>query len=99
MQKLAKGFWGRRKNLYRTTKDAVAKSLAYSYRDRKTRKREMRRLWITRISAATRAQGLTYSQFIALLKAKNIELNRKQLSNLAIEDIDTFNKIVETVKQ
>lgn len=99
LHKLSKGFWGRRKNLHRMTKDAVAKSLLYAYRDRKTRKREMRRLWITRISAAVRAQGMNYSQFIACLKAKNIDLNRKQLSNLAIENIDAFNKIVEAVRQ
>lgn len=99
LHKLSKGYWGRRKNLHRTTKDAVAKSLLYAYRDRKTRKRDMRRLWITRISAAVRAQDMTYSVFIARLKANNITLNRKQLSNLAIENIDAFNKIVETVKQ
>lgn len=99
LHKLAKGYWGRRKNLHRTTKDAVAKGLAYAYRDRKTRKREFRSLWITRISAVVRVHGLNYSQFIALLNAKNIGLNRKQLSNLAIEDYESFQKIIETVKQ
>ena len=98
LHKLAKGYWGRRKNLYRTTKDAVAKGLLYAYRDRRTKKRMMRRLWITRISAAVQAQGLSYSKFIASLKSHDIQLNRKQLSNLAIEDYDAFVKIVETVK-
>lgn len=99
IQKLAKGYWGRRKNLFRTTKDAVAKALLYAYRDRHSKKRMMRRLWITRISAAVRAQGMTYSQFIALMKSHNINMDRKQLSNLAIEDYETFVKIVEAVKQ
>lgn len=99
LQKLAKGYWGRRKNLYRTTKDAVAKALLYAYRDRRTRKRDFRQLWITRISAAVREQGISYSQFIALLKEKNIQLNRKQLSNLSIEDSAVFKQIVDTVLQ
>lgn len=97
LQKLAKGYWGRRKNLYRTAKNAVAKALLYAYRDRRARKRDMRQLWIARISAAVREQGMTYSQFIALMKTHNIMLNRKQLSNLAIEDYEAFKNIVKKV--
>ncbi len=97
--KLAKGFWGRRKNCLRTAKDAVAKAGKYAYRDRKVRKREFRRLWITRISAAVRAEGISYSRFINGLKKADIELNRKVLSNLAIEDPKAFSNIVAESKK
>ena len=97
--KLAKGFWGRRKNCVRTAKDAVAKAGKYAYRDRKVRKREFRRLWITRISAAVRAEGITYSRFINGLKKAGIGLDRKALSNLAIEDPKAFNGIVDQAKK
>ncbi|MFW6313139.1 MAG: 50S ribosomal protein L20 [Spirochaetota bacterium] len=96
--KQAKGYWGRRSKLYRTAKDAVAKSLTYAYRDRKTKKRDFRRLWITRISAGCRAEGISYSRFMNGLKKANIEMNRKALSNLAIEDRDAFNELVGRAK-
>lgn len=96
--KQAKGYWGRRSKLYRTAKDAVAKSLSYSYRDRKVRKREFRTLWITRISAGCRAEGISYSRFINGLKLANVEMDRKALSNLAIEDRDAFRALVERAK-
>lgn len=95
--KQAKGYWGRRSKLYRTSKDAVAKALSYAYRDRKRKKRDFRRLWITRISAACRNEGTSYSQFMNNLKKSGIELNRKALSNLAIEDKQAFKALVEKV--
>ena len=97
--KSAKGYWGRRSKLYRTAKDAVAKALTYAYRDRKTRKRDFRALWITRISAACRNDGITYSQFMHGLKLAGIEINRKALSNLAIEDPAAFASLVEKAKE
>ncbi|MBN1837375.1 MAG: 50S ribosomal protein L20 [Spirochaetales bacterium] len=96
--KHAKGYWGRRHNLMRTAKDAVAKSLAYAYRDRRNKKRDFRALWITRISAAAREHGLTYSTLIHGLQAADIQINRKALSNLAIEDPTAFAALVEKVK-
>ncbi|POR03961.1 50S ribosomal protein L20 [Alkalispirochaeta sphaeroplastigenens] len=89
-----KGYWGRRKNAFRTAKDALSKSLAYAYRDRKARKRDFRRLWITRISAACRAEGMSYSRFMEGLRKADIQMDRKALSNLAIEDRDAFNQLV-----
>jgi len=97
--KHAKGFWGRRSNLYRTAKDAVAKSLSYAYRDRKTKKRNFRALWITRISAACRQQDMTYSAFIHGLVLAGVQINRKALSNLAIEDPKAFSTVVEKAKE
>ena len=96
---LAKGFRGGRSKLYRTAKDAVAKSLTYAYRDRKNKKREFRSLWITRISAGCRAEGMSYSRFMNGLKKANIEMNRKALSNLAIEDRDAFRELVGRAKK
>lgn len=96
--KLAKGYWGRRSKLYRTAKDAVAKSLSYAYRDRKVKKREFRSLWITRISAGCRAEGISYSRFMNGLKRADVKMNRKVLSNLAIEDRDAFRALVEKAK-
>ena len=95
----AKGYWGRRKNLFRTAKDAVAKSLKYAYRDRKSRKRDFRRLWISRISAATRNEGMTYSRFIEGLNKANITINRKVLSNMAIDDPKAFSAVVVEAKK
>jgi large subunit ribosomal protein L20 len=95
----AKGYWGRRKNLFRTAKDAVAKSLKYAYRDRKNKKRDFRRLWISRISAATRNEGMTYSRFIEGLNKANVTINRKVLSNLAIEDPKAFSALVGEAKK
>ena len=82
----AKGYWGRRSTNYRVAKDAVAKAGQYAYRDRRNRKREFRALWIARISGAVQAEGLNYSTFMHGLKLANIEINRKALSNMAIED-------------
>jgi len=97
--KAAKGYWGRRSKLFRVAKDAVAKAGVYAYRDRKVRKRDFRKLWIARISAAVRNEGLNYSVFIAGLHKAGIELNRKALSNLAIEDPKAFGALVEQVKK
>ncbi|MCL2129834.1 MAG: 50S ribosomal protein L20 [Treponema sp.] len=96
--KMAKGYWGRRHSNYKTAKDAVAKSLSYAYRDRKDKKGDFRRLWILRINAACRAEGLSYSQFINGLNKAGITINRKALSNLAIEDSGAFKTIVEQAK-
>jgi large subunit ribosomal protein L20 len=96
--KQAKGFWGRRSKLHRTAKDAVAKAGQYAYRDRKVKKRDFRQLWIARISAAVREEGMTYSRFINGLNKAGVEINRKVLSNLAIEDPKSFKAIVATAK-
>lgn len=96
--KQAKGYWGRRSTLYRTAKDAVAKGLSYAYRDRKVRKREFRSLWITRISAGCRAEGMSYSRFMNGLKRANVQMDRKALSNLAIEDREAFRALVSRAK-
>jgi len=95
--KLAKGYYGARKSNFRTAKDAVEKSMQYSYRDRRNKKRTFRRLWIVRINAAVRQHGLSYSQFINLLKEKNVPLNRKTLAHMAVHDPDGFLNIVKTV--
>ncbi|WP_028975340.1 50S ribosomal protein L20 [Spirochaeta cellobiosiphila] len=97
--KQAKGYWGRRKTNIRTAKDAVKKALTYAYRDRKVKKREFRQLWIARISAAARAEGISYSQFINGLNKAEVQINRKALSNLAIEDPKAFSSLVETAKK
>lgn len=95
----AKGFRGFRSKLYRYAKDAVIKARQYEYRDRKKRKGQFRRLWIQRISAASRAQELTYSRFMEGLKAAGIEVDRKILADLAVNDINAFNVIVEQAKE
>jgi len=95
----AKGFRGFRSKLYRYAKDAVIKARQYEYRDRKKRKGMFRRLWIQRISAASRAQGITYSRFTEGLKASGIEVDRKILADLAVNDIAAFNFIVEQSKE
>ena len=94
----AKGYWGLKSRTYRHAKEQVEHSLAYAYRDRKARKREFRRLWILRINAAARQNGLSYNQFIAGLKAAEIELDRKVLADLAVSDPATFGDIVEQAK-
>jgi len=91
----SKGYRGRRSKLFRYAKDAQMKAKYWAYRDRKTRKRNFRALWISRLSAAVRAQGLTYSRFIEGLKAANIGLDRKVLADLAVHDEATFNVIVK----
>ena len=96
--KLAKGYQGARSKLFRTAKNQVFRSLAYAYRDRRVRRRQFRRLWITRISAAARQNGLRYSELIAALDAKGIELNRKSLADIALHDPAAFTEIVTTAK-
>lgn len=97
--KLAKGYWGARSHNYRTAKEAVERSLQYSYRDRRTRKRDFRRLWIIRIKAAAENNGLSYSRFIHGLHQLNIELDRKILADLAVHSPQTFFLLVEKVKE
>jgi large subunit ribosomal protein L20 len=94
----SKGFVGRSSTNYRIARERLEKSLQYAYRDRRVKKREFRALWIQRINAAVRAQGLTYSRFIAGLKALNIDLDRKVLSAIAYDDTAAFNEIVAKVK-
>ncbi len=96
--KLAKGFRGRRKNVFRIAKQAVMKAGQYAYRDRRTRKRAFRQLWIARINAASRGLGLTYSKFMAGLKKAGIDIDRKVLSDMAIHDPAGFSSIVDKVK-
>lgn len=97
--KRAKGFRGGRSKLYRTAKDSVRRALQHSYTHRKMHKRNMRRLWITRLNAAVREYGLSYSKFIHGLKLANVDLDRKTLSNMAIESPDAFSDIVELSKK
>jgi large subunit ribosomal protein L20 len=94
----AKGYWGWKHSHYRYAKEQVERSLVYAYRDRKVRKREFRRLWIMRINAGARANGLSYNQFIAGLKAAEIELDRKVLADLAVSDPAKFGEIAEQAK-
>ena len=96
--KLAKGYRGARSKLYRKAREAVEKALNYAYRDRRTRKRNFRRLWIARINAAVRNNGLTYSQFMNGLKRAKVDLNRKMLSEIAIHDQDAFKQLMQTAK-
>ncbi len=96
--KLAKGYRGAKSKLYKTANQAVMKSLSYAYRDRKAKKREFRQLWIARINAATRANGMSYSKFMNGLKQKGIEINRKMLSEIAISDPEAFKKLVDQVR-
>ena len=96
--KAAKGMQHARTRSYRLAKQGVIRSLQYAYRDRRNRKRDLRGLWITRINAAARLNGTTYGKLIASLKAKNIELDRKILAELAINEPKAFTKIVESVK-
>lgn len=91
----AKGYWGKRKNVYTIAKNAVEKGLQYQYRDRKNRKRTFRRLWIIRINAAARLNGTTYSKLMNAMKSKNMEINRKVLADIAVYDADTFAAIVK----
>src|SRR5215213_2845094 len=97
--KQAKGFYGKRKNVYTVAKNIVEKGMTYSYVGRKLKKREYRTLWIARINAAVREEGsMTYSQFINKLSVKGIDLNRKVLADLAMKEPETFKKLVESVK-
>lgn len=94
----AKGFRGRRKNVYRIAKEAVMKAGQYAYRDRRTKKREFRAIWITRINAAVRQFDMTYSVFMNGMKKAQIEIDRKVLADMAVHDAAAFGKIVEQVK-
>ena len=96
--KQAKGYFGRRKNVWTVAKNAVEKAMLYAYRDRKAKKRNFRTLWITRINAAARLNGMSYSQFMGKVKANDIELNRKVLADLAMNHPDAFKAIVDKVK-
>jgi large subunit ribosomal protein L20 len=96
--KLAKGFFGRKKNVWTVAKNAVEKGLGYAYRDRKAKKREFRALWIQRINAGVREYGMSYSAFMGKLKDANIDLNRKVLADLAMNHPEAFKAIVEKVK-
>ena len=96
--KQAKGFFGRRKNVWTIAKNAVDKAMLYAYRDRKTKKRNFRALWIARINAGARLNGMSYSQFMGKVKAQNIALNRKVLADLAMNHPEAFKAIVDQVK-
>jgi large subunit ribosomal protein L20 len=98
VMKQAKGYFGRRKNVWTVAKNAVEKAMLYAYRDRRNKKRNFRSLWITRINAGARLHGMSYSQFMGKVKAKNIELNRKVLADLAMNHPEAFKAIVNKVK-
>jgi large subunit ribosomal protein L20 len=96
--KKAKGFWGDRSKQYQQARRALMHALVYAYRDRRTKKRRIRRLWIARINAACRNEGITYSRFIAGLKKAKVDLDRKILADLAVKDSQVFKKLVEIAK-
>ena len=96
--KQAKGFFGKRKNVYTVAKNVLEKGLTYSYVGRKLKKRDYRSLWIVRINAAVREEGLTYSEFINKLKVKGIELDCKVLADMAMNNAESFKKLVQSVK-
>lgn len=98
VMKQAKGYFGRRKNVWTVAKNAVEKAMLYAYRDRRNKKRTFRALWITRINAGARMHGMSYSQFMGRVKANGIELNRKVLADLAMNHPEAFKAIVEKVK-
>ncbi|MEX0274426.1 MAG: 50S ribosomal protein L20 [Flavobacteriaceae bacterium] len=98
VMKQAKGYFGRRKNVWTVAKNAVEKAMLYAYRDRRNKKRNFRALWITRINAGARQHGMSYSQFMGKVKAHNIELNRKVLADLAMNHPEAFKAIVDKVK-
>ena len=97
--KAAKGYFGGRKNLYKTAKDAVEKGWEHAYRDRRKKKRNFRRLWIARINAGVREHGLSYSRFINGLKESGIELDRKALADLAVRNPEAFSAVVDRAKE
>lgn len=97
--KLTKGQWGTKHTLFRRANEAMLKSLSYAYRDRRNRKREMRRLWIARINAAARQSGLSYSRFMYGLKQAGVEIDRKMLAEMAIQDANAFARLVEVAKR
>lgn len=96
--KLAKGYFGGKSKLFRVANQAVMKSLSYAYRDRKARKRDFRKLWISRINAAARMNGMSYSKFMNCLKKAGINLNRKVLADMAVNDEQAFAQLVESIK-
>lgn len=96
--KSAKGYFGRRKNVHSVAKNAVEKGLQYAYRDRKQKKREFRKLWIQRINAGARLHGMSYSEFMGKLAKSDVEINRKSLADLAMNNPEAFAEIVKTVK-
>jgi len=97
--KLAKGFRGGRSRLYKSATEAVDRALVYAYRDRRTKKRDFRRLWITRINAGARMNDMSYSKLMGGLKKANVDLDRKVLANMAILDADAFTKVVQIAKE
>ena len=97
--KLAKGYWGRKSKIFRPANQQVMKALAYAYRDRRARKREFRRLWITRINAAARQNGLSYSRLMSGLKKAGVDINRKMLAELAVKDAKVFSELVAVAKE
>src|SRR5215207_4158119 len=98
IMKLAKGYFGRRKNVWTVAKNAVEKGLLYAYRDRKAKKRDFRGLWITRINAGARTFEMSYSRLMAGIKLAGLEIDRKMLADLAVHDLEAFGKIVEQAK-
>jgi large subunit ribosomal protein L20 len=98
IMKLAKGFFGRKKNVWTVAKNAIEKGLVYAYRDRKQKKREFRGVWIQRINAGARAYGLSYSEFMGKLKKSGIDLNRKVLADLAMNHPEAFKAVVNKIK-
>ena len=96
--KQAKGYFGRRKNVWTVAKNAVDKAMLYAYRDRRNKKRTFRALWIMRINAGARQHGMSYSQFMGKLKANNIDLNRKVLADLAMNDPKAFEAVIKNMK-
>jgi len=97
--KEARGYYGSKSRSYRIAKEQLLKSMSYVYRDRKNKKRNFRRLWITRINAAARINGMSYNEFICGLKKASIDINRKMLSEMAVNDPNTFKKLVEVAKE
>ena len=98
IMKSAKGYWGRRSNVWTVAKNAVEKAQTYAYRDRKVKKRDFRQLWIQRINAGARLEGMSYSEFMGKLKKANIDLNRKVLADLAMNHPDAFKAIIKKLK-
>ncbi len=96
--RLTRSFWGGRHRLYRTAHEAVLHSLSYAYRDRRSRKRDFRKLWITRINAAARIGGLSYSKFMSGLKRSGVQVNRKMLADIAVRDAETFAQLVDQAR-
>jgi large subunit ribosomal protein L20 len=96
--KLAQGYRGAKSKLYRVAKEQVMKSLSYAYRDRRVRKRDFRKLWIARINAAARLNGISYSRLMNGLRLAGVEINRKNLADLAVHDASAFNQLVEIAK-